>query len=382
MRITVVGGGIVGASAAFHLARLGAEVCLVDSSASGRATFAGAGIVCPWLSESTDPRYEAISFAGARYYPELVSMLAAAGETGIDYSLVGGLVVGASAVELDPVMRRLEKYLDRGIKEVGQIQLLGPGKPQELFPYLDSSLAAVHLSGAARVSGESFRTALINAALKAGAIQRTGTAALQCTEDRTVAGIRIDGEFLSADTVLVAAGAWSTDLCRPLGLHLGVEPQRGQILHLKVKEEGTEALPLIIPSLTDYYLLGFPDSRVVMGATRESGAKFDFRATAGGVAEILQEGLRIAPGLKKATLAEIRVGFRPMTEDGLPSVGRPSGISGLVIATGMGRYGLTVGPYAGLQAATVAIGQIPEADLSWFAPDRFHTERTQGNRKV
>src|ERR1700757_1252031 len=97
MRITVVGGGIVGASAAFHLTRLGAEVCLVDSNASGRATLAGAGIVCPWLSESADPRYEAISFAGARYYPELVSMLAAVGETGIDYSLVGGRRIGRGA---------------------------------------------------------------------------------------------------------------------------------------------------------------------------------------------------------------------------------------------------------------------------------------------
>jgi D-amino-acid dehydrogenase len=377
MRITVVGGGIVGASAAFHLTRLGAEVCLVDSNASGRATFAGAGIVCPWLSKSTDPRYEAISFAAARYYPELVNMLAAVGETGIDYSLVGGLVVGESTLQLDPVMRRLEKYLERGIKEVGQIQLLDAGKPQELFPYLNSSLAAVHLSGAARVSGESFRTALINAALKAGAIQRTGVAALQCTDDHTVAGVRVDDEFFSADTVIVAAGAWSTDLCRPLGLQLGVEPQRGQILHLKLPEEETEALPLIIPSLTDYYLLGFPDSRVVMGATREAGTQFDFRVTAGGVAEILREGLRIAPGLTKATLVEIRVGFRPMTEDGLPSIGRPSGISGLVIATGLGRYGLTVGPYAGLLAATVATGQIPEADLTWFAPDRFHAGGTR-----
>jgi D-amino-acid dehydrogenase len=371
MRIAVVGGGIVGASAAFHLRRLGAEVCLVDSNTSGRATFAGAGIVCPWLSQSTDPHYETISFASARYYSELVSMLAAAGETGIDYSLVGGLVVGESVVELDPVMRRLERYLDRGIKDVGQIHLLDPGKPQELFPYLDSSLAAVHLTGAARVCGESVRTALINAALKAGAVRQTGTAALQCTDGHTVAGVRINGEFFSADTVIVAAGAWSTELCRPLGLQLGVEPQRGQILHLKVKEEETEALPLIIPLLTDYYLLGFPDFRVIMGATRETGTKFDFRVTAGGVAEILRAGLRIAPGLKNATLAEIRVGFRPMTEDGLPSIGRPSGISGLVIATGMGRYGLTVGPYAGLLAATVAIGQMPEADLSWFAPDRF-----------
>jgi D-amino-acid dehydrogenase len=260
--------------------------------------------------------------------------------------------------------------LDRGIQEVGRFRLLNPGGPKELFPYLDSALAGVHLSGAARVSGESVRTALLNAALKAGASQLFGTAALQCS-DATVAGVCVDGKFISADTVIVAAGAWSTDLCRPIGLHLGVEPQRGQILHLKVQEDGTEVLPMIIPVLGDYYMLGFPESRVVMGATRESGTKFDFRVTAGGVADILREGLRIAPGLKNATLAEIRVGFRPMTEDGLPSLGRPSGVAGLVIATGLGRYGLTVGPYAGLLAANVAVEQTSEADLSWFAPDRF-----------
>ncbi len=378
MRIIVVGAGIVGASAAFHLTQLGAEVCLIDSDAPGRATFAGAGIVCPWLSESTDPRYEGIAFAAARYYRDLVRRLAAAGQTDVDYQLVGGLVVGESSTQLNPVLLRLQNHLDHGIKEVGRIQMLNPGAPKELFPYLDSALAGVHLSGAARVCGESFRLALVNATLKAGAQQLSGTAALQPSGD-TVIGVRVDGELISADTVIVAAGAWSTDLCRPLNLHLGVEPQRGQILHLKVAEEGTQALPLIIPVLTDYYLLGFPDSRVVMGATRETGAKFDFRVTAGGVADILREGLRIAPGLKHATLAEIRVGFRPMTADGLPSLGRPSGIDGLVIATGLGRYGLTVGPYAGMLAAAVAIGRVPETDLAWFAPDRFETSTGKSN---
>jgi D-amino-acid dehydrogenase len=129
-------------------------------------------------------------------------------------------------------------------------------------------------------------------------------------------------------------------------------------------------LPLIIPVLTDYYLLGFPDSRVVMGATRESGSGFDFRVTAGGVAEILREGLHIAPDLKTATLVEIRVGFRPMTRDGLPLLGRLLSRTGLVMATGLGRYGLTVGPYAGLLAAKLATGETPEINVSWFAPDR------------
>ena len=178
------------------------------------------------------------------------------------------------------------------------------------------------------------------------------------------------GEVHSADAVIVAAGAWSADLCRPLDLQLELEPQRGQILHLRVPKANTVALPVIVPVLSDYYLLGFGDSRIVMGATRETGSGFDFRITAGGVAEVLQEGLRIAPGLKSATLMETRVGFRPMTRDGLPLLGCPSRTAGLVIATGLGRYGLTVGPYVGLLAAMLAVEKRPEMDLAWLAPDR------------
>jgi D-amino-acid dehydrogenase len=370
VRIIIVGAGIVGASAAFHLTQFGAEVYLIESDAPGRATFAGAGIVCPWLSQNTDPRYEELAFAAARYYPELVTALAAAGENAVDYDLVGGLVVGGSSEQLNPVAARLQRYLDRGIKEVGQIRSLKSGGPKELFPYLDPTLAGIYLSGAARVSGESFRLALLNAASKSGARKIAGTAVLK-RSNHAVVGADVNGEFISADAVIVAAGAWSTDLCRSLGLDLGIQPQRGQILHLRVRETATETLPLIIPVLSEYYMLGFPESRVVVGATREDGLGFDFRATAGGVAEVLREGLRIAPGLKTATLLEIRVGFRPMSKDGLPSLGRPYGKAGLVIATGLGRYGLTVGPYAGRLAAQIAIGELPEIDVSNFAPDRI-----------
>ena len=169
MRVVVVGAGIVGASTAFHLTQHGANVDLIDSDAPGRATLAGAGIVCPWLSESRDPRYEVLSFAAVRYYPELIARLAAAGETRSAYDLVGGLVIGDSEAQLNPVAERLEQYRDRGIKEVGEVRFLKAGAPKELFPYLDSALAGIYLSGAARVSGENIRAALLSAALKGGA---------------------------------------------------------------------------------------------------------------------------------------------------------------------------------------------------------------------
>ena len=290
MRVVVVGAGIAGASAAFHLTQLGAEVCLVDNAAPGRATLAGAGIVCPWLSHNQDPRYEALAFAAVRYYPELAARLAALGETGVDYDLVGGLVVGLSPEQLNPVLKRLERHLEQGVKEIGEVRLLEKGKPKELFPYLAPGLAGLHLTGAARVSGESFRLGLLNAARKGGARELSGTAALR-RSGGAVNGVRVAEEFIDADAVIVAAGAWSAQLLSALALPLAVEPQRGQIVHVKVSETNTEALPVIVPVLSDYYMLGFRNSRIVIGATRETGSGFDFRPTAGGIAEVLGKGL-------------------------------------------------------------------------------------------
>jgi glycine/D-amino acid oxidase-like deaminating enzyme len=369
MKTIVVGAGIAGASAAFHLTELGVEVDIVDSDAPGRATYAGAGIICPWLSKNQDQHYQALSFAAFRYYEPLVTRLKALGQTGIQYDLVGGLAVGESRDQLAPIVERLERHLDNGVKEVGDIRILDRGGPRELFPYLDPGLVGIYLKGAARLSGESVRSALLGAATQAGARKLSGAATLERSGDSLV-GVRLDGDLLRADVVIVAGGAWSADLCRPLGIELGLEPQRGQILHLKVEETNTGSWPVIVPVLNDYYLLAFPDSRVVVGATRETGSGFDCRVTAGGVLEVLREGLAIAPDLEKATLAEVRVGLRPMTKDGLPLVGRPSQLPGLIIATGMGRYGLTIGPYAGRLAAQLATGQGTEIDLTPYKPDR------------
>ncbi|MBV9733350.1 MAG: FAD-dependent oxidoreductase [Verrucomicrobia bacterium] len=369
MKTIVIGAGIAGASAAFHLTELGVDVDIVDSEAPGRATYAGAGIICPWLSKNFDPQYQTLSFAAFRYYESLVSRLKALGQTGIQYDLVGGLAVAESRDQLGPIVQRLESHLDDGVKEVGQIRVLDRGGPRELFPYLDSRLAGVYLSGATRLSGESVRTALLAAATKAGARKLSGTAVLERSGDSAV-GIRLNGDPLRADSIIVAGGSWSADLCRPLGIELDLEPQRGQIIHLKVEETSTGSWPVIVPVLNDYYLLAFPDSRIVVGATRESGSGFDARVTAGGVEEVLREGLALAPDLAKATLVEVRVGLRPMTKDGLPLIGRPAQIQGLIIATGMGRYGLTIGPYAGRLAADLAAGRATEIDLTPYKPDR------------
>jgi D-amino-acid dehydrogenase len=82
MRIVVVGAGILGASTAYHLARDGADVAIVDQAHEGQATAAAAGIICPWASSVDDPAFYELYAAGARYYTDLVPALSELGFAG------------------------------------------------------------------------------------------------------------------------------------------------------------------------------------------------------------------------------------------------------------------------------------------------------------
>src|SRR5690606_42044817 len=108
--------------------------------------------------------------------------------------------------------------------------------------------------------------------------------------------------------------------------------------------------------MTGHYLLAFPGSHVVAGATRESGTGFDHRVTAEGQREVLEHALRVAPGLGTATLAETRGGCRPATPDGPPVIGALDGHPAAVLGPGVGAAGLTIAPCGGRLGAPVARG--------------------------
>ena len=100
-------------------------------------------------------------------------------------------------------------------------------------------------------------------------------------------------------------------LLRPTGLAVPVEPQRGQIMHISLGEVDTSRWPVLLPGAGGHYMLAFDGGRIVAGATRETGSGFDYRITPGGLAEILEQALAVAPGLAGGTYTETRVGFRP-----------------------------------------------------------------------
>jgi D-amino-acid dehydrogenase len=368
VRLIVVGSGVVGASCAYAASSLGAEVVLVDAAKPGRATAAGAGIICPWSAQVTDPAWCALADAAAREYPALIARLADLGEADVGYRQVGALALA----EHDEDRERIRQALlarRATAPEVGEVAALSGADARRLFPPLRADAVAMYIGGAARVDGRKLAAALASAAVRQGAVVRDGEVHLARDGGR-VAGVSLGGELIEGDAVVAATGAWTRSFLQPAGLAVPVEAQRGQITHLSLGEVDTSRWPVVLPGASGHYLLAFDDGRIVAGATRETGSGFDYRVTPAGLAEILEHALAIAPGLADGTYLETRVGFRPMGPGIRPLLGPVPGLDGLVVATGLGASGLTMGPLAGSLAAQAALGLAPAIDLEPFAPAR------------
>jgi D-amino-acid dehydrogenase len=372
VRLIVVGSGVVGASCAEEASSLGAEVVLVDATMPGRATAAGAGIICPWSSRVEDQAWNSLAFAAAREYPELTDRLAELGETDVGYARVGALALVSGEVHQEQVRQMLLARRQQA-PEIGDVHDVSGAEAQRMFPPLRADATAVYIGGAARVDGGLLAGALTRAAVRKGAAVRDGEARLVCRSGRAV-GVRIDGDLIEGDAVVAATGAWTRSFLHAAGVVVRVEAQRGQIMHISLGSVDTSRWPVVLPGASGHYMLAFGDSRIVCGATREAGSGFDYRVTPGGLAEILEQALTVAPGLASGTYVETRVGFRPMGPDIRPLLGPVPGLEGLVVATGLGASGLTMGPYVGKVAARVAMGLPSPIDLTPFDPLRTPTD--------
>jgi len=122
--------------------------------------------------------------------------------------------------------------------------------------------------------------ALLAAAQKHGAVAH-GTDASPLAEQGAVRGVQAGGAVIEADMVAMTGGAWADGMLAPLGPRLGLQPQRGQVVHLHRPGAVTRDWPVL--PMDGCYLLAFDDAHVVVGATRETGSGFDHRVTAGGL---------------------------------------------------------------------------------------------------
>jgi D-amino-acid dehydrogenase len=365
--VVVVGGGMVGTATAFELGRAGARTLLVDRADAGRATDAGAGILSPETAKRDDAGWVDLVRAAGRHYAQLVPQL----DPDNGWAPCGILQLATRDTDVSAWEWVAEHAT--GATEIS------PDAARAMVPVLGKVVRALHHPGAARVDGRMMCAALKRGAEKRGVDLRIGSVdevrggarVSTGASARAGAGVVVDGEFVSADAVVIAGGAWTRRFEEQLGVRLPVGPLRGQIAHLMVPEHDTARWP-IVQQVYGHYMVPWDDNRVAVGATVED-AGFDPDVTAGGVHEIMREALRVMPGLAGATLREVRVGLRPASVDDLPLLGPLPGVPNVFVATGHGANGLLLGPVSGAIVADLALGRSLnlDLDLTPFSPARF-----------
>ncbi len=360
MRCIVIGAGILGASAAYHLAKKGADVIIIDRKHRGQATDASAGMICPWLTKRRNKAWYRLATDGARYFPELIRQLADDGETVTGYKQTGAIRLEKDTDKLQEIYSLALKRRENA-EEIGEVKLLSEKETLALFPFLDEGYQSVWISGAARVDGRAIRDSLLRAAEKNGATVISGTARLERSGNNV--SVYADDRKIKGDRIIVAAGAWASGLLSPLGLTCLFTFQKGQIIHLQMPDENTGGWPVVIPP-GNKDILPFDAGKIVIGSTHEETEDFDLRITAGGMDDILSKALAVAPGLKEGEIAEIRVGFRPYTPNSLPVFGFIPGFDGLIAANGLGASGLTTAPFLGRQLAKLALDEEPDISVA------------------
>jgi glycine/D-amino acid oxidase-like deaminating enzyme len=358
--VVVIGGGIIGTSAAAHLAEAGRRVLLVEQTeiaagASGR----NSGVV----QHPFDPVLVGLHLETIELY------------RGLDDFAMPAEPVGLLSItdDIDGVRRLTDEIA--AMHPALAPRYVSPDEMVSLEPSIAPGMAACRLDIGYPVGPAHATRAYAARAERAGVeIQVGATATITSTGGRTD-GVLIDGERIAAGDVLVAAGPWSPAIVDPSGTWRPIVRRWGVVVQVRLESPPIHVLEeaeiSIEPGAAEDDA-GHAFSLVTAEGVTSLGSTFlaDEPDVAATVPPLIRRGSRFVPAIARAGAGPARLCARPLSLDGRPLVGRIPGADGLWIAAGHGPWGISTGPASGRLIADLIDGRI-EAPMPALDPARF-----------
>jgi glycine/D-amino acid oxidase-like deaminating enzyme len=373
--LLVIGAGVVGAACAYHAAKAGLSVTVVDRGAvAGGTTGAGEGNL---LVSDKEPGAELdLALLSARLWRDLAADL---GED-VEYEAKGGLVVAAGATDLAALTELAEHQRAAGV----EARAVPPGELPELEPHLARDLAGgVFYPQDAQVQPMLAAAHLLRAARERFGVRvRTGVTVTGIRRSGgRIIGVRTDKGDIATEAVVNAAGTWGGEVAALAGVTVPVLPRRGFILV-------TEPLPPLIRHKvyaaeyvgnvasdsagleTSPVVEGTRAGTVLIGASRER-VGFDRTLSLPAIRRLARQAIALFPVLADVAAIRAYCGFRPYCPDHLPVIGPDPRLEGLLHACGHEGAGIGLAAATGHLLAQAATGAATDLDLTPFRPDRF-----------
>ncbi|MTV81150.1 NAD(P)/FAD-dependent oxidoreductase [Secundilactobacillus folii] len=354
-KVAIIGGGIVGASAAYYLSTLPGgdqiNVTLYDDGV-GQATSAAAGIISPWLSKRRNQQWYQLAKDGAT---TLMTLARRANLSTDVYHQTGTIVTRTNEKDLhDLYVLAQERREDA--PDMGEIKQLDEQQVKQRMPFLTRSQPGIFISGGARVDGAALVEKLLAQAQQVNLIVKRERVKL---DDH--------GKVITSmgpqrfDQVIIAAGPWINELLKPMGINVDVRPQKGQLLELSIPDfPNQENMPVMMPE-GERDIIPFGQGKLIVGATHDDEGQFDLSITPEATQDLMTSAQAFVDSLSADNIIRSKVGTRAYTSDFAPFFGRLQSHPHLLVASGLGASGLTTGPLIGrLLAGTLIYGGTPD----------------------
>ncbi len=374
--VVIVGGGIIGGSIAWELARRGLHPLVLDRQEPGReASWAAAGML-QTAPESTDGiPLVPLARASLALYPEFIRGVESDSGRSVGLRKTGAMEIFFSA----DAKRELSTLVALSHGLGLPIEPLPLDEAFEMEPAISRhAQAAALLPEECALDSRALTEAVLAAAVARGAEVRAGvevdsliTNGKPGGDGARVEGVVAGRQRIAAGHVILAAGAFSSRLAAAYR-YAPTRPMRGQMVALR-----SSAAPIerVLRS-TRGYIVPRDDAqpqRLVAGSTLEN-AGYEKRVTPEGLAHILEAAQELVPGLAGAEIIETWCGLRPDTPDHLPILG-PTDVENLVIATGHFRNGILLAPITAKLIAEWLTDRRVSFDWEIVSPLRFATPR-------
>jgi glycine oxidase len=370
----IIGGGICGLGIGWRLAAAGRPVTVLERGKAGReATWAAAGMLAPQAeAEHGEEALLPLAMESCARWRGFADELQAASGIDVDYRAEGTIVVAVDRDDREHLEHRFDYFRALGL----DMAWLSGYEARQREPYLARAVnAAIYSASDHQVDNRAVARALKAAFLAAGGILREGVAADEVlTHGNRVTGVRAGGDEITAEAVVVAAGAWSRNIPGiPESARPPVRPLKGQMVALQM-DAANPILRHVVwgPGLSivpQVYFAPKSDGRLVIGATVEEMG-FDTGLTAGGLFELLRQAYAALPGVYELPVVESWAGLRPASRDDAPILG-PTSVDGLVMATGHHRNGILLAPVTADYVARYLLAGEVAAAMKPFMLERF-----------
>lgn len=342
--VIIVGAGLCGLLTAYELRGAGLDVMVLDRGEPAReASWAGGGILSPLYPWRYPDPINVLARWGQQAYPALVASLFE--QTGLDSEF---FPCGLAMFD-DEEERAARLWSSRW--EIPYDIVTG-SVPDAARHCRSRHGNALWFPSIAQVRNPRLTQALVQQLRKSGVTVRGGVSPRLVTQAGRFTGVQLGSDWIPAKVVVVAAGAWSSELDKRVAQVATIYPIKGQML---LYRSDPNLLTCIVLS-KGRYLIPRRDGRILVGSTVED-VGFDRSITHEACQELSAFARDTLPQLEKATLEHHWAGFRPATLDGLPYIGEHPEIQGLFVNAGHFRNGVVMGPASARLTAELVLAK-------------------------